>query len=296
MLEINDEPYFNYLDLTTSCTSFESTLLATKESLGFFTDIPDSAWKRHKERFQLTQPNHIERREGKQDYAAYSNYFWSMNYEPEFTCPHEFRLGKLADGGKWVCDPHRIVSGVTASCLVYSIGSNGNFDFEVNVLNHVSPSCEVHTFDIKDYSRGKNFTEEAVKIGTNFHHWGLGQSKRKGSNMKRFKNIMTELNHQKKTVDLMKIDCERCEYEQYKDWLQDWNDMGVLVRQVMLEVHNSDMPGVDNLFKAFQEAGYVIFHKEANYMNEGKSVEVAFLLLSKDFQVNNEISTVLASK
>lgn len=263
----------------------ESKALATKESLGFFTDIPDSTWKRHKKRFQLTQPNHQKRAGYIKDYAAYSNYFWSMNYEPEFTCPHEFRLGKLGDGGKWVCDPHRIVKKETGdSCLVYSIGSNGNFEFEENVFRHVSSSCDIHTFDVSDYGQRKNFTIEAVKIGVHFHHWGIGESRRIGSNMKRFSNIMKELNHQNKTIDLMKIDCERCEYAQYRDWLQDWNDMGVLVRQVMLEVHNSDMPVIDDLFKAFQEAGYVLFHKEANFMNGGSAVEVTFLLLSKDFQ------------
>ena len=56
------------------------------------------------------------------------------------------------------------------------------------------------------------------------------------------------------------------------------------VRQVQLEIHNSELPGVVNLFNAFQKAGYVIFHKEANYLNEGKAIEAAFVLLINDFQ------------
>lgn len=103
-------------------------------------------------------------------------------------------------------------------------------------------------------------------------------------NMKTFKQMITDLNHENKTIDLMKIDCEKCEYEQFWQWLKDWKNLGMTVRQVLLEIHNSDLPHVVNLFREFQKAGYVMFHKEANYMNEGKAIEAAFLLLSPDFQ------------
>ncbi|CAE8596625.1 unnamed protein product [Polarella glacialis] len=55
----------------------------------------------------------------------------------------------MGDGGKWVCDPERITKQVNSggSCLVYSVGSNGQFDFEARVLRDISPSCEVHVFD-----------------------------------------------------------------------------------------------------------------------------------------------------
>ena len=52
----------------------------------------------------------------------------------------------------------------------------------------------------------------------------------------------------------------------------------------MLEIHNLDLPNVVDNFNEFQKANYVMFHKEANYLNEGKSIEAAFLLLSPDFQ------------
>jgi hypothetical protein len=82
----------------------------------------------------------------------------------------------------------------------------------------------------------------------------------------------------------MMVDCERCEYEQFETWLKDWKDTGVTVRQVQLEIHNSDLPGVVNLFIAFQKAGFVMFHKEANYINGANAIEAAFVLLSNTFQ------------
>jgi len=284
-------------------SSVESTELAKTESLGFFLDIPDSTWKRHKERFRLTQPNYdLRNKKPSQKEYPRSSWFWADNFEPEFTCPHEFRLGKLGDGGKWVCDPHRIPKD---SCLIYSIGSNGHYDFEVNALEHVSKNCEIHTFDLKESGRTfksgwRNFTEEADKVnahiyktettpgngkaGVHFHHWGVGTPTQKMKNMKNFKEIFVDLHHENRSVDVMKIDCEKCEYQQFRKWLADWKELGMTVRQVQLEIHNSPMWDVMDLMNAFLKAGYVMFHKEANYMMGGSHIEAAFLLLSKDFQ------------
>jgi hypothetical protein len=41
----------------------------------------------------------------------------------------------MGDGPKWICDPHRI-KGVK-DCLIYSFGSNNEFDFEESVYSQV---------------------------------------------------------------------------------------------------------------------------------------------------------------
>eukprot|EP00536_Pseudo-nitzschia_multiseries_P008360 jgi/Psemu1/305669/fgenesh1_kg.211_\ len=268
----------------------ESVELARKESLGFFTDVSESTWKLYKQRFQFTQPNYDDSNYVKfERHSRYSNWFWSENFEPEFTCPHEFRLGKLGDGGKWVCDPHRIIrNNKDGKCVIYSIGSNGNYEFEVESLEHISKDCEIHTFDIVATGRNKDFAVEANKHGVKFHNWGLGPPRPKFDNMKTFKEIIVDLKHQQSTLDIVKIDCEGCEYEQYQQWLDDWKEMGVTVRQILLEIHKSHLPNIVNIFNEFQKAGYVMFHKEANYISEGKSIEAAFLLLSPDFQKMEE--------
>ena len=63
--------------------------LAAKESMGFFTDIPETAWRRLKERFQLTQPNYNTNERTRERHTRYSNYYFAENFEPEFTCLHE---------------------------------------------------------------------------------------------------------------------------------------------------------------------------------------------------------------
>eukprot|EP00588_Corethron_pennatum_P007275 CAMPEP_0194283770 /NCGR_PEP_ID=MMETSP0169-20130528/26101_1 /TAXON_ID=218684 /ORGANISM="Corethron pennatum, Strain L29A3" /LENGTH=226 /DNA_ID=CAMNT_0039029439 /DNA_START=399 /DNA_END=1076 /DNA_ORIENTATION=- len=199
-----------------------STSLALKESLSFFDDINDKNWMLLKERFQKTQPNYDTNLKQFERHSRYPNYFWANNWEPEFTCPHEIRLGKLGDGGKWICDPHRIGERVANDneCIVYSVGSNGNFEFEKEVKKVASQNCKVHTFDIKSEGRHKSFADEAIKANSTFHHIGIGSKKQatEGSVFKTFGQIFKMLGHEKKVIEILKIDVEGGEWENYKDW------------------------------------------------------------------------------
>ena len=79
----------------------------------------------------------------------------------------EVAVGPVGDGHKWICDSHRFPS----DCLVYSIGFEGDFHFELD-LNRVAPQCEIHTFDPKDYSQALTFYGAKAM----FHEWRLGTS------------------------------------------------------------------------------------------------------------------------
>jgi hypothetical protein len=121
------------------------------------------------------------------------------------------------DGPKWVCNPHRI--GLrepprAKDCLIYSIGSNGEYDFEEGLLQELGltskVSCEIHVFDFGGYER----PEDAAK-NIHYHQWGLqgvGASASKGKReMKSFPDILKTLGHENRTIDILKIDCEGCE-------------------------------------------------------------------------------------
>ena len=147
----------------------------------------------------------------------------------------------------------------------------------------ISNKCVIHTFDRIDYFNSRNITQLAAKAGVNFHHTSLGERTEAVKNGKRFKEIITNLKHQGKTIDIMKIDIEGSEWEQFQDWLDDWKEMGVTVRQVQIEVHKSPLPQTVDFFNAMWERGYVIFHKEPNYINT-ECIEFAFILLDSDFK------------
>lgn len=255
--------------------------LASRESLGFFTDIHERSWNLLKKRFQDSRPN--EYRGSKKiyrDHANHPNYFWQENYDPEFTCLNEAKFGGLGDGGKWVCDAHRIDK---ENCLVYSIGSHGDFSFESSVLHGVSSKCEIHTFDRDIRFNQKQFDVLAKEAGVEFHHVMLGEATNRYPNGKRFREIIKDLKHEGRTIDIMKIDCEGCEWDQYTQWIEDFQETRVTVRQILIELHKSPLPNVADFFHRMLELGYVIFHKEANFLN-AECVEMAFILLDKEFQ------------
>lgn len=143
--------------------SFES---ANRQSFGFFYDIPESNWKRlqqifnehvnhlHPEKPFVYHPQSQEHqsipqvyvnRRGHSGWNSYAAWYQS-NYEPNFSCQFERRIGGTGngDGPKWVCDPHRIRKLAKErrakdpshpGCVVYSVGSNGDFSFELGKCN-----------------------------------------------------------------------------------------------------------------------------------------------------------------
>jgi hypothetical protein len=153
-------------------------------------------------------------------------------------------------------------------CLVYSVGSNGDFRFEEGLQAALPGVCEIHTFDFTNYTR-------KVPPGNNifFHSWGLkpsynetkvarsngfGQMEFKDKPFKTFQETIKELGHEGRPIDIFKIDCEGCEWSTYKDWIS------ADLRQILVEVHR--VPAVaQDFFSDLQKAGYVSFVSSLHY-------------------------------
>ena len=98
--------------------------------------------------------------------------------------------------------------------------------------------------------------------------------------MKTMAAIVRALGHEGRTIDILKIDCEGCEWETVKSWFKG----GIRIRQILVEVHvgtKDAMPLPAMEFMSFmKQQGYVIFHKEPNIAwAGGDCIEYAFLLL-----------------
>lgn len=92
-------------------------------------------------------------------------------YTPDYNCPLlKERVGRLGDGGKWVCGLGALLE--DRPCTVYSVGSNGETTFEVDILNRTS--CEVHTFD-PTLSNETQATMAAAVPDMQFHAIGIGR-------------------------------------------------------------------------------------------------------------------------
>lgn len=264
---------------------------ASDESYGFFNDIRNSDWAMLKNRVHERQ-NHVEMNDPKKWMRDDGPAWYMFSFNPDFTCLHERRVGGMSDGSKWVCDPHRIMAVSNErrkkgenGCLIYSIGSNGNFDFEQAMLEATNKHgrvndepCEVHIFDPKNYG-------EVTPNGMHFHHWGIKGSSNQniGPNFKSLQETVNSLGHHGKVIDIFKIDCEGCEWESYNDWF----GSGVTMSQILVEVHgNPDLQAID-FFETMQHNNYVTFHKEPNLIGDGRCMEYAFLKLDSKFFEGN---------
>ena len=270
--------------------------LAYEQSFGFFDDIPEKEWtmlseitsKHQNHKFMekpLTHNPGWDKRTA--HYRSSAHAWYQNNYEPNFSCRFEQRIGGNGngDGPKWICDPHRLQrlsaerkakNPDAPGCIVYSIGSNGDFSFERSFqLEFGKETCKIHTFDFGDY---KPVMPKGLNI---FYHW-WGLSTQVSSNMKSLKETMKILGHDKlDAIDVFKIDCEGCEFKTFQDWLQP--DIPNLM-QILVEVHNAPVDKVLPFFDSFEDAGYVRFHKEPNIQFAGGDcLEYAFLKLDKAF-------------
>lgn len=263
--------------------------MAYTESLHFFDDIDNDSWRRMKTKVREIQPN-TNGNDNVYKHTTESHRWFQNHFEPDFTCQHERRIGKLGDGGKWVCDPHRLKD--KEQCLVYSIGSNDDASFEAAVKKDIGEHCEIHTFDMGNYSS----TVEAT--GAHYHQWGLNFETYNGktTSFKSLADTVKLLGHEGRTIDIFKIDCEGCEWKTVSSWFE----ANVTLRQVQIEVHEGynraqnrhfiPQPDAPDFFKKMYKEGYVIFHKEPNIMfwKYAKCVEYAFLRLDQSFFLDEE--------
>ncbi|KAI8064543.1 methyltransferase domain-containing protein [Gongronella butleri] len=123
-------------------------------------------------------------------------------------------LGNInKDGYKIACpEPY-----YAPDCLVYSFGSNGNFEYEMSVLNEFN--CRIHTIDQDKYPSIANVEFTQAKIG-------------KCSNCRTVKSIIRSNGHLNSTISALKIDIEGSEWDVLDDVFAD------NVNQIQMEIHS----------------------------------------------------------
>lgn len=274
--------------------SSNHTTESMKESDGFFDD-PDELWAKRKQRhinqmsmqdkLMTTCPDGFYPPARKclvgcvgKEANCDGNVFWQTHYEPSFSCTFEERVGLQGEGGKWVCDPYKIRT--KEHCLVYSVGSNGQYDFEEGVHNHISPKCEIHTVDMNNWT---TYTSEAPPKYVTYHVNKIGPE----PNMP-MDAFVRKLGHKGREIDIFKIDCEGCEWQTYKSWFGE----DVYIRQILVEIHGTGGgQGAHDFFNTLFDMGYVVFHKEPNTLGCGGScVEYAFVKLTPKFSRTQSIA------
>eukprot|EP00956_Cyclotella_meneghiniana_P011426 scaffold16034_cov38-Cyclotella_meneghiniana.AAC.2 len=234
-------------------------------------------------------------------------------WEPEAVCLTEERSGgesrfdAFGDGPKFICGvdylrelyarSNSTVATTTSSlrgrnkiqspCLVYSIGSNNDISFEKVVKRDIG--CEIHTFDPTLKSK---FIGDAY---ASFHPWGLGTDGAQTSVgqasfvAKSLDRILGELGHVGRRLNILKIDCEGCEYDVMPPVFEAVATGGLKIDQILIELHRRgretslDWEAVTNFFERADKAGYRITHKERNGWGCNGWHCVEYALVSNDY-------------
>ena len=272
--------------LVLSCSekiTFDQCRLSLIESDEWFCEHHDE-WRRRKKLHFI--------QDSRNNASETRHLFFQYNWEPTTQCALERRLGNVGDGGKWVCDVHKVqLKKVTP--LIYSLGSNGDFSFEEAIKKEL-PRAEIHTFDQSLYKCPQNTCI--------FHQAKLGDGRLNGT--KSLQQVIAELGHQQREIDILKVDVEGNEYVLFEDFfgkpLKNNNNNipqynGALkpyIRQILFEIHLEPSYGdeacrrTNRLFEIFRSNNYAIFHKEVNLGNPQNLFEYGLIRLNAAFFIS----------
>eukprot|EP00922_Rhytidocystis_sp_ex-Travisia-forbesii_P023493 GHVS01034445.1.p1 GENE.GHVS01034445.1~~GHVS01034445.1.p1 ORF type:complete len:344 (+),score=47.30 GHVS01034445.1:246-1277(+) len=312
------------------------------ESFGFYSPADGSAkvWGLRKEKLRRQRSRQSEKRS--RNYFR-GNVWLQEHWEPEWGCALEERIGVMGDGGKWVCDFDKLTEGAGVAeheidgatggrdsrssgaldsggggCLVYSIGSNGEWSFEQEIYDR--KKCEIHTFD--------HTLKKSIKTPSflHFHSWGLGPPKTEGeeaagqeggegqkvegstqggSELLSLPEIVSRLGHRNRVIDILKVDVEGHEFAallplflnkdpKTQEFIFSSPTYLPLIRQILIEVHirekkpASTVGDAEMLLQGFADNGYVVFHKEPNIIaGGGRYTEYSLLRLNINMMGDN---------
>ena len=155
-----------------------------------------------------------------------------------FSCKEKKLLGAGVDGSRFLCSSSTFAT--RKPCIIYSIGSNGDFGFEEFLLQETQ-SCTIYTFDCTmGQTPAYNSSFEKLKDKHWFHPWCLSaQDGVPNSNYMTLATIHERLKHSWGTLALLKMDIEAFEHKVLANFQK--SDR-FLPEQLILEVHSTTEP------------------------------------------------------
>lgn len=177
----------------------------------------------------------------------------------------------ILDGHKYSCG----LNAIKSSPIIYSFGSDQRQDFELEILD-LRPDAKIFVFEI-DQSLMVPVNQR--KNAISYNNLGLGYPNsiqrndagfiENAGNLKNFSSIMHSFGHA--YVDLIKIDCEGCEW----DFLEKEGNILSRVGQILIEVHsnvpekvfNSKAKNLISFVDGMEKYNMRLYHKEPNLSN-----------------------------
>lgn len=258
-------PSARFLHQEMSWAGVKSASVSQEESFGFM-DCTADEWELKKQNHQLQ----LDRQRGTQSDNGGGGF--QSNWEPTWSCGLERRIGEIGDGGKWLCDPHKIRK--SAGCNVISIGSNKGWGFEAGI-HELAPGCRIHVFG--------DATEDRVVYKPDYvslHTGGMVEKNTEDTDT--IQSLFSAAGLSGQGIDVLRFDCEGCQLKVYKELTK------TSATQILMKVHmgtrhhNSSEAGLVNaIFEHMSASGYVIFHKETSHaVYQGGCVEYSLIKLN----------------
>eukprot|EP01105_Mastigella_eilhardi_P006158 TRINITY_DN17764_c0_g1_i1.p1 TRINITY_DN17764_c0_g1~~TRINITY_DN17764_c0_g1_i1.p1 ORF type:complete len:285 (-),score=90.66 TRINITY_DN17764_c0_g1_i1:187-1041(-) len=190
-------------------------------------------------------------------------------FEPPYECvAGEDRVGNIGDGGKWTCGMERVLA--VQPCVVYSLGSNTQVDFEDDVYQLSNGTCEIHVFDQQDLN---GFFADLPR----YHfHQALVTAERG------VVQFLREMHHSH--LNVLKIDVEGAEFTVMDALAALPPTERPWIGELLVEVHFLDNPedyilnaaALYKLVRNAQALGLAHFHRESNPNKPYGAQEFAF--------------------
>ncbi|KAF7294001.1 Methyltranfer-dom domain-containing protein [Mycena kentingensis (nom. inval.)] len=198
---------------------------------------------------------------------------------PAFTCPFPmYRVGTLADGGKWVCGLDRVLHNRRRP-IVYSLGyqTPAYSSFEQDILQR-SPELKIYGFDSNStaigaahWPWGEDNVQHDTQLASRVHFNTYSFGDLKATKYRSMQSVMKSLGHD--FVDILKVDLEGDEFATMASIIADSGSAPLPFGQLLLEVHigwSDDMTTVDHFAKWWERleaAGLRPFYFEVSMMD-----------------------------
>lgn len=188
--------------------------------------------------------------------------WYQKNFQPSVRCMLDERLGAVGDGGKWTCDPSKLLH--RDECVVFSVGSSNEWSFDAAFERF---GCAVHTWD-HTVASVMNKPDSVT-----FHPIGLGVTNDTNTADLRKMCELAGVDH----VDILKVDCEGCEW----NWLSNDDTMAFMsahVTQFLVEFHFQTPQLMEQIAGRLTNAGFRVFSVEPNIQySDGSCIEYSFV-------------------
>ncbi|VDN51951.1 unnamed protein product [Dracunculus medinensis] len=172
-------------------------------------------------------------------------------FAPEVYCSELVRIGNVADGGKWVCNPFNIPQ---ENCFILSLGINNEISFEEEIQEISGKRCSLYAFDMND--QDEDIRERLKKANAIFQIAKISNFTNENFRTYTVHHLLKLYNLS--ALEILKIDIEGYEFQVIPSLILNGN-----ICQILIEIHGTTSMGIE-LLGLFSRNGYNLFSYEVN--------------------------------